>query len=57
MIGSGPESRFIGFGTYFDPFFCLPVEKADGVESLFVGSSSSKKDQLVVILVVVHCTV
>ena len=52
MIGSGPKSRFIGFGTYFDPFFCFPVEKTDGVESLFVGSSSSKKEDLIIALVV-----
>ena len=36
------------------PYFSFPIEDADGVESLFVGSSPSEDDDFVGCCVVVH---
>ena len=54
MVGSCPECRFVGFRANLNPFFGLPIEKADGIEPLLVGPSPSEEDQLIVVFVVVH---
>ena len=47
MVGSFPRSSLVFFGGDFSPYFGFPVENADGIESLFAGSSSSEDDDLV----------
>ena len=54
MISSGPRCRLVRFGTDLNPLLSFPIKQADGIESLFVGTSSSKQDQSIVVLIVVH---
>ena len=57
VISSCPRSGFIGFGSNLYPFFGLPVEYINGIESLFVGSSSSEHHQLIIFFIIMHCAV
>jgi hypothetical protein len=54
MISSFPRSRLILLGIDLYPFFGIPVENIDGIEALFVGSSSSEDDNLIVLRIIVH---
>lgn len=57
MVGSFPWSYFILLWTDLNPLFSGPVENTDGIETLFVRSSTSKNYNLVVFWIIVHCTV
>lgn len=57
MVGPLPRGYFILFWIDFHPFFTLPIQNADGVETLFIGTSSSEDDNLVVFFIVIHRTV
>jgi hypothetical protein len=54
MVGSFPWGNFILLGSDFDPLQSSPVENTDGVKTLFIGSSASENDDLVVLFIVVH---
>ena len=54
MVSPGPRCRLISFRTDLNPFLSFPVKQADGIESLLVWPSSSKQDQSIVVLIVVH---
>lgn len=42
MVGTLPRCRLIASGSKFCPYFGCPVEDADSVKSLFVGSTSTE---------------
>jgi len=42
VVGSFPRGRLIFLGQYFNPLLGHPVEDIDRIESLFVGASTSK---------------
>ena len=46
MVCSFPRSRFVLFWFDFSPHFSFPVKNVDGIEPLFIVSSSSKDDYL-----------
>ena len=48
MVGAFPGCRLILFGIDLDPLLGGPVEDVDGIKSLFVGSSSSEEDELMI---------
>jgi hypothetical protein len=54
MVGPFPRSSLVFLGVDLNPLLGAPIENIDGVESLFVGSSSSEDDDLVVQGIVVH---
>lgn len=54
VVGSFPWSYLILFGSDFDPFFSGPVQNADRIEALFIGTSAAEDDNLVIFLIVVH---
>ena len=54
MVGPSPRCLLVSLGAYFHPFFGLPVKKTDCIESLLVGSTSSEKDESIVVFIEVH---
>ena len=54
MIGSFPWCCLVFFRVDLDPILGVPIKHIDGVESLFVGSSSSEDDDLVADRIIIH---
>ena len=57
MVGPFPGCGLVLLGGDLSPDFGLPIEDTDGVESLFVGSSSSEDYHLIMCRVVVESAV
>ena len=57
MISSFPGRCFVFFRGNLSPLFGGPVEHRDSVESLLVGSSTSKNNNLIGLRVVVKSAV
>lgn len=54
MIGPFPRRCLVFFGVDLDPLLGAPIKHIDGVEPLFVGSSSPEDDDLIADGVIVH---
>lgn len=57
MISSFPWGDLIFFGSNFYPIFSVPVQNIDWVKSLFISSSTSKDNNLIVFFIIVHGTI
>lgn len=57
MIGAFPGCRFVLEGVEFYPVVGVEVKDADGVESLFIGSTSSKEKKMIVDLVIAESAI
>lgn len=57
MVSPFPRRTLVFLWDDFSPLLGCPVEDGDGVESLFIGSSSSKDDDLIGLGVVVNSAV
>ena len=53
MVCAFPRGSFVLLWNNFSPHFCFPVEDADSIETLLVGSSSPEDNDLVGVGVVV----
>ena len=54
VISPFPRSYLIFLGRDFNPFHGTPIQNTNGVKTLFIGPTTSKNDNLIIFLIVVH---
>ena len=54
MISPFPRSRLICFRGYLYPFFTFPIKYADRIVPNLIGSSPSKQNDSMILLIVIH---
>ena len=54
MISPFPGGYLIFLGCNFNPLHGTPIQNINGVKTLFIGATSSKDDDLIIFLIVVH---